>query len=214
MRVAFDHFVFDSEHRQLEHDGRPVHLGPKAFRLLELLIERRPRPIAKHELYERIWENTIVDESNLAGLINELRTALGDRARKPRFIRTVHGFGYAFNAEAADAAAEAFVDFQGRRLPLRSGRNILGRDATADVQVDHFTVSRKHAAIVISGSEATIEDLTSKNGTFIDGARIDGSTPLRDGQAFTLGDAPLVFRTSASATETWSAGFTRPVRRL
>ena len=201
MRVAFDDFVFDTEQRQLHHAGEPVHLVPKAFRLLEILIEQRPRPIAKDELYERIWEDTVVDESNLAGLINELRTALGDRARKPRFIRTLHGFGYAFCGEAGES--KAYVMFQGQQLPLHEGANTLGRDATADVQIEHVTVSRKHAVITI-GDRATVEDLSSKNGTFVDGVRLNGSSPLREGQTVVLGDASLVFRTSASQGSTVS----------
>lgn len=202
MRVAFENFVFDSEERQLYDAAQPVHLGPKAFRLLEILIEQRPRPIAKDELVERIWEDTVVDESNLAGLINELRTALGDRARKPRFIRTVHGFGYAFLGDAPEPAA--FVVFQHRRLPLRAGVNVLGRDETADVPIDDVTVSRRHAAIEIGKDGATIEDLASKNGTFIDGVRLEGSSPLREGQTFILGDASVTFRTSATGGSTVS----------
>jgi DNA-binding winged helix-turn-helix (wHTH) protein len=207
MRVAFDRFVFDSEQHQLQRDGEPVHLVPKAFCLLEILIERRPRPIAKRELCERIWHDTVVDESNLAGLINELRTALGDRARKPRFIRTVHGFGYAFCGESGETAqSRAFVVYQAQQLPLREGLNVLGRDATADVQVDHVTVSRKHAAIEVRGDEATIQDLSSKNGTFVDGVRIEGASPLRGGQTVVLGDASLVFRTSTTPGSTISIG--------
>ena len=206
MRIAFDRFVFDSDRREL-HDGkRTVHLGPQAFRLLEILIANRPRPIRKEDLYEEIWRDTVVDESNLAGLVNELRAALGDRARKPRFIRTVHGFGYAFCFESEVALpAAAFVVFKNQELPLRAGSNVLGRDRSADLQIEDSTVSRKHASIDIAPGGATIEDLDSKNGTFIDGARLDARTPLRDGQSFVLGDAVVVFRKSRMAASTRTA---------
>ena len=84
--MVFDRFAFDSERRELLDGTHSVHLGPQAFRLLEILIANHPRALPKQELYESIWQKTFVDESNLAGLINELRAALGDRARKPRFI--------------------------------------------------------------------------------------------------------------------------------
>src|SRR5262249_25589907 len=139
----------------------------------------------KEDLYEAIWEETVVDESNLAGLVSELRRALGDRARKPRFIRTVHGFGYAFCFETQGDAA-AFVVFRGRHLPLRPGINVLGRDGIADVLIDDSTVSRKHATITIDSGGVTLEDLASKNGTFVDGARLDATARLRDGDTFVL----------------------------
>ena len=206
MRVEFDRFAFDSERRELLDGKRPVHLGPQAFRLLEILIASRPRALRKKELYESIWQDTFVDESNLAGLVNELRAALRDRARKPRFIRTVHGFGYAFcgelKGESPPARAGTLL-FRGRELPLHEGTNILGRDPTADIQIDDATVSRKHAIITIGPDGATLEDLSSKNGTFFGGVRLNGSAPLGEGQTFLLGDASIVFRrNSAGSTVT------------
>jgi len=205
MRVAFDRFSFDSERRELNDGTQPTHLGPKAFRLLEILIANRPRPLRKEQLYESIWPDTVVEESNLAGLINELRVALGDRARKPRFIRTVHGFGYAFCGEVKDDDAPrfaGFVVFRGREVPLREGVNVLGRDVSADVQVDDSTVSRRHAVIDIRPDGATIEDLSSKNGTFLDGVKITGTAPLTEGQPIVLGDAQIVFRRSPAIGST------------
>lgn len=199
MRVVFDRFAFDSERRELLDGTQPVHLGPQAFRLLEILIAGHPRAIPKKELYEAIWQGTFVDESNLAGLINELRTALGDQARKPRFIRTVHGFGYAFSgrfkSESSRQPAGSVV-FRGREFPLREGANILGRDATADIQIDDTTVSRKHAAITIGENAVTVEDLDSKNGTYLDSVKLTGSASIQDGQTIVLGDASIVFRRS------------------
>jgi len=205
MRVTFDRFTFDSERRELLQGTQPVHLGPKAFTLLEVLIGGSPRAFSKKELYERIWPDTFVDESNLPGLVNELRGALGDRARKPRFIRTVHGFGYAFRGELKSddrGAPAAFVFFRGRELPLREGVNTLGRDPSADVQIEDDTVSRKHATITLNAGSATIEDLASKNGTFLDGVQLHGSFPLNDRQTIVLGDASLVFRRSRSRGST------------
>ena len=197
--MAFDRFALDSERRELLDGAQAVHVGPQAFRLLEILIANHPRAIAKQELYEAIWQGTFVDESNLAGLINELRTALGDQARKPRFIRTVHGFGYAFccelKSDVSPQRAGSLV-FRGHEFPLKAGPNILGRDSTADIPIDDTTVSRKHAAITIRENSVTLEDLDSKNGTYVEGVKLTGSASIRDGQTFVLGDASILFRRS------------------
>lgn len=217
MRVTFDRFAFDSERRELLEHGQSIHLPPKAYRLLEILIESAPRALSKQDLHEAIWPQTFVEEGNLAGLVNDVRAALGDRPRKPRFIRTVHGFGYAFcctlTVDSPPPLAGIIV-FRGQELPLRDGVNVLGRDASADVLIDDPTVSRNHAAITLRADAATIEDLASKNGTFIDGARLTGSAPLGEGQAVVLGDARLVFRrtlTSASTVSVLQAG--KPILR-
>jgi len=207
MRVVFERFAFDSERRELLDGTHSVHLGPQAFRLLEILIANHPRALPKQELYESIWQKTFVDESNLAGLINELRAALGDRARKPRFIRTVHGFGYAFCCELNDESARPRVGsvvFRGREFPLQEGENILGRDATAGIQIDDTTVSRKHATITIQEDAVTLEDLDSKNGTYLDGVKLTEPASIRDGQTFVLGDASVLFRRSGASTATMS----------
>lgn len=204
MRATFDRFTFDSDQRVLLDGDQPVHLSPKTFRLLEVLVANAPRALSKSELYEQIWPDTFVDEANLAGLANELRAALGDAARQARFIRTVHGFGYAFCGAmtSSDApAAVAVVVFRGRALPLHEGENVLGRDPAADVPIDDATVSRRHACITIGGG-ATLRDLDSKNGTFLDGVRLTEPRPLGDGQTFVLGDASIVFRASAGARST------------
>lgn len=209
MTVAFDRFVFDPQSRALLENSTPVRLGPKAFRLLEMLIDNRPRALSKEELYAAIWPDTFVDESNLAGLVTELRAALGDRPRTPRFIRTVHGFGYAFCADVngpAPLVRGPRVVFRGREFPLHEGRNVIGRDADNDVSVDDGTVSRKHAVITIGPDGTTVEDLASKNGTFVEGSKIAGPVVLVDGQTIVVGDARLVYRVSASAGSTITMG--------
>jgi DNA-binding winged helix-turn-helix (wHTH) protein len=207
MRVTFDRFVFDSERRELIEHGQSIHLPPKAYRLLEILIESAPRALSKQDLHEAIWPQTFVEEGNLAGLVNDVRAALGDRPRKPRFIRTVHGFGYAFCCTLmvdSPPPRGGIIIFRGLELPLRDGVNVLGRDASADLQIIDPTVSRSHASITLQGESATIEDLASKNGTFIDGVRLTGSAPLSEGQAVLLGDARLVFRRTLSSASTVS----------
>jgi DNA-binding winged helix-turn-helix (wHTH) protein len=200
VHLIFDPFEFDLERRSLLENGRPIRLSPKAFRLLELLLASRPRALSKRELSEAIWPETFVDESNLASLVTELRTALGDRARDPQFVRTVHGFGYAFAAEASPAKPTvpvAILVFAGKTIPLYAGPNVLGRDPSSGILIDDGTVSRRHACIQLDGESAILEDLGSKNGTFIGGARLTAPAPLPDGTTFVLGDASIIFRRGA-----------------
>jgi non-specific serine/threonine protein kinase len=101
MRLGFGDFVFDLESRELLRAGTAVPLSPKAFQLLGLLVQSRPRALSKGELQDGLWPGTFVVEKNLTNLIGEIRKALGDDAAEPRFIRTVARFGYAFHDPAA-----------------------------------------------------------------------------------------------------------------
>ena len=70
-----------------------------------MLAGARPKALSKKALQERLWPSTFVAEANLSNLVAEIRQALGDNARAPRFIRTVHRFGYAFCGEATTVRA-------------------------------------------------------------------------------------------------------------
>ena len=145
-------------------------------------------------------------------MIAEIREALGDDARKPRFIRTAHRFGYAFcgatsDAPRGDAAETTFCWLLkgGRRLPLRPGENILGREPEDGINLDSATVSRRHARISISGSDAVIEDLGSKNGTFVRGEPVSTAVQLNDGDEIRTGSVVFRFRMQLpkGTTATW-----------
>ena len=214
MRLQFGEFTRDLETRQLLLSGAEVHLSPKAFDLLGALLENRPRAVSKAELQNRLWPATFVAESNLSSLIAELRQALGDTTRQARFIRTVHGFGYAFCAQATEireprAAAPAraagyWVTWKNGQAALAAGENLLGRDRDVAVWLDSPTVSRHHARIMIAGSEATIEDLGSKNGTHLRGTRVTTPSRLSDGDAIRIGSVDVIFRISSVVSSTKS----------
>jgi DNA-binding winged helix-turn-helix (wHTH) protein len=102
--TTFGRFTVDSDTRQLRRDGRAVHLSPKAFELLLALLAARPRVLSKADLQDRLWPHTFVAEANLSNLVAEVRKAIGDTSRAPRFLRTAHGFGYAFFGGGDDGA--------------------------------------------------------------------------------------------------------------
>ena len=200
MRLGVSDWVFDSNTREVVREGRPVPLSPKAFALLELLVRRRPDAVSKDEIHEHLWPNVFVSPANLANLVVELRAALGDNARKPRFLRTVSRFGYAFAADpvgAPDGAPRPFacrLVWGPREIALDASENVIGRDSAAVVWIDDSSVSRRHARITLDDKGATIEDLGSKNGTFVRGRRIEKPARLGDRDAIKIGPARLVFR--------------------
>ncbi len=169
MPVRFGDFVFDEETRELTRGREAVPLSPKAFELLRHLLRQRPRAVSKDELHALIWPDTHVSPASLASAASDLRAALDDRRRRPRFIRTVHGFGYAFcgqadpiggAAAAAPAAACAYrLIWRRREIELSRGENLLGRDRHSVAWFDSPTVSRRHARIVVTDDEAILEDL-------------------------------------------------------
>ncbi len=102
MSFRFGDFELDQERRQLLRSGRPVLLEPKAYELLSVLLERRPRALSRAQIRDAIWAGSSISESTLGGVVTSIRQALDDDSRHPRFIRTVHGFGYAFCGEARE----------------------------------------------------------------------------------------------------------------
>lgn len=206
--MRFGELELDRAGRQLLRGGHPVRLSPKAFALLELLLERRPAAVSKAEIRDRVWPQTFVADSNLTSLVTELRTLLKDVARKPRFIRTVYGYGYAFCEPASRPREQQphslhryrlFGD--GREIALAEGDTLLGRADDVDVLVDAPSVSRRHARLRISGARATLEDLGSKNGTRVNGIRLSAAFEMKDGMEFCLGYVPFTFRILRSGTE-------------
>ena len=210
MSYRFGPFTLDGATRQLLRDTNEVHLSPKAFDLLSLLIRERPRAVPKAELLEHLWPGTFVEETNLAGLVNEIRHALDDSATRPAFLRTVHRVGYRFIGEVVETAAQMrrgtpgprpCLVYDNREVLLTEGVNVIGRAPDATIRCEETGVSRHHARIVLAGGSATLEDLGSKNGTFVGREQIT-SASLRDGDEIRLGKATLIFRAAASAADT------------
>jgi hypothetical protein len=203
MQVHFGEFVLDSETRELLRAGRPVHLSPKAFQLLTALVEGRPKALSKSRLRDLLWPDIVVVEANLANLVGELRAALGDDPRRPRFVRTVQRFGYAFRPAPEGSLAAAppparhrlyRLTWSGGRVTLGEGEHVLGRDEDAAVRIDSVRVSRRHALIRISADGAVLEDLGSKNGTLVGERPVVGPVRLADGDQIQVGSVRLTFR--------------------
>jgi len=208
---CFGEFTLDDSTRQLISNGSELHLSTKAFELLTFLLASRPRVVSKNELQERLWPTTFVQETNIAGLVAEIRRALHDPASKPRFIRTVHRVGYRFTGdviEETNVARAPSVQFRlylmldQREIMLMEGANVVGRAPDATIQIDSPGISRVHARILVHNGGATLEDLGSKNGTYVNGARIAAPYLLVDGHEIRLGTIVLTFRVAPTITAT------------
>jgi DNA-binding winged helix-turn-helix (wHTH) protein len=217
MQVRFGEFTLDTESRQLLRHSAERHLSPKAFDLLYLLIQSRPRALSKAELHERLWPSTFVSDATLSSLVAEVRAALDENAHRGRFVRTVHRFGYAFKGTASGLATHAptpdqrprcCVIWEWGQVALREGDHLLGRAGDVAVWLESPTVSRHHARIRVRGLDVTIEDLASKNGTFVRGQPLTGPTPVTDGDEIELGSVPVKVRLfdPSGSTETRPSG--------
>ncbi len=210
MAYRFEDFTLDPDTRQLLLNGGEVHLSPKALDLLTLLVANRARAVSKGELQQRLWPSTFVEETNLATLVAEIRRALADSAANPRFIRTIYGFGYRFVGESAVEVAAVrsqpsrgrpWLIVERRAIPLLDGANIVGRAADAAIQIDTPGVSRYHVRILVVHDNATLEDLGSKNGSYVNGELVT-TRRLADGDQIRLGAAVLTFRITSPTSQT------------
>jgi DNA-binding winged helix-turn-helix (wHTH) protein len=214
MKIRFGECVLDAETRQVFRGAKEIHLAPKAFELLTLLVANRPKALSKRELHEAIWPATFVTDDSLARLITEIRAAIGDDAREARFVRTVYGYGYAFTDSAAairDAGdhlsrtSRCWVTCEGRDVPLTEGENIIGRDPEAVVRLDSARISRRHARILINDFDMILEDAGSKNGTYLRGERITTPSALAHGAEIRVGPFVLTFQVRAALAPTETA---------
>jgi DNA-binding winged helix-turn-helix (wHTH) protein len=212
MRIRIGSCLLDTDRRLLSDRDSPRPLSPKAFRLLEVLAEQQPRAVSHEELRAKVWPELRVGGTTLARLVNEIRNALRDPPDSTGHVRTVPRFGYALTGcivehSSGEAVGEtsALLEWRTRRIPLRRGENIIGRAADVLVSVPSPKVSRHHAQILITEHRALLQDLGSKNGTFLRGQRIDRQVELNDGDRIAVGPAILIFRDTTEQRSTESA---------
>jgi hypothetical protein len=177
-------------------------LSPKAFDLLTLLAQHHQKALSKSEIHHQLWPDTFVSDGNLTILVAEIRSALGDSANQPKYVRTVRRFGYEFCAPVSRADApdprmaqqsNGWLIWGDRSIGLAEGETLLGRAADAHVRFEVPGVSRRHARIFVDRAKVTLEGLGSQNGTYLQGKRISNAV-LTDGDEIRLGPVSIVFR--------------------
>ena len=198
--LRFGDVTFDPVRRVVLQGRRTLHLGPHGFRLLELLLTSRPKALSKAEILEAVWPDAVVAEGSLSTLVKDVRKALGENARSPSYIRTVFGFGYAFEGTVHEVAPTVPSPLRhvlvcgGEGVRLAEGANLIGRESTAALVIRHPSVSREHARIDVEGDCAFLEDLGSKNGTWLGSAKVEARTTLTDGDELRIGAVHLTYR--------------------
>ncbi|MEP6995133.1 MAG: FHA domain-containing protein, partial [Acidobacteriota bacterium] len=200
MPYTFGPFRFDPVSRRLLRDESEIALKPKTRELLVLFLQNPHRLLTREDISERIWPDTAVTDDSLRVQVFDLRKAFG--ADGERFIKTVPREGYRWEVDvrsggAMGAAAGATVACRlvlaGREIDLVEGENLLGRERGVAVWIDETAVSRHHARIMVLDGRATLEDLGSKNGTFLRGQRVKKSAGLSDGDEIRIGSTTMKF---------------------
>ena len=175
MRIRFGPFTLDPGTRQLTAARRRDSPRAEGVRTAARAGLRASKSSLQGGAATTALAETFVAEANLSNLVAEIREALGDRAACAAWIRTAHGFGYAFCGDAVTAPRlrrsgsdrPAVLARMGRpALSAVSGEHVIGRDPDVEVRLDASTVSRRHARLVVTAERHVLEDFGSKNGTF------------------------------------------------
>lgn len=190
-------WLVEPDLNRISRGTETVRLQAKVMELLVFLASRGSRLVTRREIFDGVWGTEFICDNTLTHAISELRTALDDDARDPRFIETIHRRGYRMpvpvtsleGREMADPgrASQYRIICGTRSVQLRQGLNLIGRAAEATVRVDSVWVSRHHACITVEGRRATVEDLDSRNATFLNGFKLERPMPLTDGDTIYLG---------------------------
>jgi DNA-binding winged helix-turn-helix (wHTH) protein len=216
VQVRFADCMLDVDARTVWRGTTELHLSPKGFDLLALLVQHRTRVLSKRELLERIWPDVFVSDASLARVVKELRQSLGDSPQDARIVRTVYGYGYAFAAQiigeatsraaAHGSRAVCWLTMRTRSFGLTPGVHVIGRDPDVEIWLESPKISRRHARIEVADRAATIEDLGSKNGTFVRSVRVSAPALLQEGDVIRIGPFSLTFRAGSAlaVTETES----------
>jgi DNA-binding winged helix-turn-helix (wHTH) protein len=215
MAYRFGAFLYDPVGRGLSRGGSEISLTHKSRELLLLFLHNPGRLLTRDEIVERVWPDVAVTDDALRFQVAELRRAFG--AKGDDFIRTLRGEGYRWEEpvsvaadrpvrspsdgdSAAARAARFRLVLETREVQLLEGENVIGRDPVAALWIDHPSVSRRHARIVVQAGKATLEDLKSKNGTHVNAKPIQGRVRLTDGDEVRIGPETMVFRAGAPTT--------------
>jgi DNA-binding winged helix-turn-helix (wHTH) protein len=203
--LSFDAFTLDVWRGCLRRGADDVKLRPKSFEVLRYLVENPGRLVSKEELIRAVWRDAFVTDNSLVQCLIEIRRALCDDAQV--IIRTVPRRGYILDVSVIEAphttgparpSITHWLMCDGREQPLPEGSHVIGRDLSASLSLPSPRVSREHARIVIEGGVAVLEDLGSKNGTFMHGRAVNAPVRLADGDEIRIGGFQLTFRILSS----------------
>jgi DNA-binding winged helix-turn-helix (wHTH) protein len=182
---------------RISKNGRAVRLRPRAMDVLTALALSAGDLVSKRSLIDEVWRTEFVSDHALTQVIAELRAALGDNAGNPTFIENIPRRGYRLVAPVTPVLESVAsnngvsmpfkLETENGSQPLIQGQNVIGRTEEADICLDKTEVSRCHAMITVQGTTAIIEDLGSKNGTYVNGRQLEGPATLNNGDEIWIG---------------------------
>ena len=206
LRVAgsfrFGDFELDVAAFTLRREGIPVRLEKIPMEVLVLLVAHAGTLVLRDSIHAALWGSDVYLDRDAAinTAMRKIRKALGEDVYRPRFVETVVGKGYRFVGPIVRDAVDPQRQVAAYRLTrgtdafaLQDGENLIGRDPDVHVFLDHPSVSRRHARISIAAGRVVLEDLNSRNGTWIDGRGITSPTEVHDGTIIGVGPITLTF---------------------
>jgi DNA-binding winged helix-turn-helix (wHTH) protein len=197
-------WIVDPSLNRVSRGNETVQIPPRVMQVLLCLAEAGGKVVTKQELIDTVWQERYVSEAALTQSIAVLRKILGDESDLPRYVENIPRRGYRLVAIPEPLSECPRPDrpksslcrlcYGERDFILSVGDNTIGRAVDAEVRIDASKVSRRHSIVKVEGATAIIEDLASKNGTYVNGRRITSPQLLQDGDEITTGPAVLLFR--------------------
>jgi DNA-binding winged helix-turn-helix (wHTH) protein/tetratricopeptide (TPR) repeat protein len=179
--LLFPPFRLDPANQQLWRDKEEISLRRKTFDVLRFLVDHPGQLVTKEALLDAVWPGVVVGDSMPATCVVELRRALGDDARTPRFIETVHRRGYRFIAQVTAAAAREVAP-KPSQPPKRPKSIMVGREEElALLQGWYSQVLEGQRLVLFVAGEAGIGKTTFVQ-AFLDSIAQEGTPRLGRGQ--------------------------------
>ena len=186
----------------LQEDPPPIPAtkGPASLeRIIRRCLEKSPE-----QRFQSARDLVYTLEDLLAGATEEKRLLAARESPSGSRSRATGGAEKGSASGSAEDSGFCLI-VRNREVPLRKGETLLGRGRGVTIRLQQKGVSRRHARIWIRNGEATIEDLKSKNGTYLRGERIVSPTRLEDGDEIRLGSVVTILRitpaTGSTATD-------------
>jgi len=207
---------------ELRNGDTAIRLRPKVMDLLAAFARNPGEVLSKHCLLDLVWSDVTVGDASLTVAVGELRDALGDNPERPEFIETIPRRGYRLIApvsgnqvvEVSTEASRFWLTGAGVELMLRQGINLIGRAPDAEIRIESPKISRRHARITVDGDTAVVEDLGSKNGTFVGDTRIEKPTPLVHRDQLRLGRLAAILHFVVTDHESTITEFSQQIETM
>ncbi|NOT53345.1 MAG: hypothetical protein HOP18_01950, partial [Deltaproteobacteria bacterium] len=166
--LNFGSYRLDVGNEQLWRETQLVRLTPKAWQVLRLLVERSGQLVTKDEFAQTVWTGTVVSDAALTSCIQELRQALEDNARTPRYIETVHRRGFRFVGKVVSDQLSV-VSQQGRSANKEEVGSVMPAQPVpspylgAGIQESQAEASANQKAKSENGLASSVQGLESEN---------------------------------------------------